>query len=189
MGRGPASAAAVAMLCHFNPLSPHGERRCASGRRWSGRWRFQSTLPAWGETCIVGRWWMRSKFQSTLPAWGETKRGRNARERGVNFNPLSPHGERRWWTARPHWSTSFQSTLPAWGETDGVMRIAKVQKISIHSPRMGRDMDAMMQQRQAEISIHSPRMGRDADAVKAAIPPQDFNPLSPHGERRLCPDD
>ena len=36
-------------LCHFNPLSPHGERRAA--RRWMCLHpEFQSTLPAWGET-------------------------------------------------------------------------------------------------------------------------------------------
>ena len=33
------------------------------------------------------------------------------------------------------------------------------------------------------ISIHSPRMGRDTDMVRAVLTGQNFNPLSPHGER------
>ena len=33
------------------------------------------------------------------------------------------------------------------------------------------------------ISIHSPRMGRDAELQPARLWPDDFNPLSPHGER------
>ena len=55
------------------------------------------------------------------------------------FNPLSPHGERR--GAKP-------------GE--GVAFI-----ISIHSPRMGRDVTRHAVPIGWEISIHSPRMGRD----------------------------
>ena len=34
------------------------------------------------------------------------------------------------------------------------------------------------------ISIHSPRMGRDGKDMGGAGSPADFNPLSPHGERR-----
>ena len=56
--------------------------------------------------------------------------------------------------------------------------------ISIHSPRMGRDRTKGNRTLVLYISIHSPRMGRDN-----ALPPfvkyyTNFNPLSPHGERR-----
>ena len=80
--------------------------------------------------------------------------------------------------------------------------------ISIHSPRMGRDNGKEVETRKALISIHSPRMGRDAKAMcfrvmvikfqstlpawgetcehlRRRSPGGDFNPLSPHGERRL----
>ena len=33
----------------------------------------------------------------------------------------------------------FQSTLPAWGETGYKIKSVRIQRISIHSPRMGRD--------------------------------------------------
>ena len=38
-----------ASLSHFNPRSPHGERRLCTGRTGRGL-LFQSTLPAWGAT-------------------------------------------------------------------------------------------------------------------------------------------
>ena len=102
--------------------------------------RFQSTLPAWGETRVLqsnaiaqkisihsprmGRDWRWRKplkspwrFQSTLPAWGETCGEHRAGQEGVYFNPLSPHGERQY--------------LPEGAKHQ--------ERISIHSPRMGRD--------------------------------------------------
>ena len=43
-----------------------------------------------------------------------------------------------------------------------------ITQISIHSPRMGRDTDGAGGASDLSISIHSPRMGRDADALEAA---------------------
>ena len=101
---------------YFNPLSPHGERLAAHHGR-NVRQRFQSTLPAWGETkSVEGNSPVHGKFQSTLPAWGET-----------NASSLC------------HGVPIFQSTLPAWGETVGHGRADVAVIISIHSPRMGRD--------------------------------------------------
>ena len=109
---------------------------------WTGR--FQSTLPAWGETsrrCTaasrrsqisihsprMGRdveraiaSFAENRFQSTLPAWGETCVGPKSGRKGPYFNPLSPHGER-------------PAAIPP-----GQARA----EISIHSPRMGRDVGA-----------------------------------------------
>ena len=53
--------------CDFNPLSPHGERHQEELNSVAA-WKFQSTLPAWGETLKerLGRGF--DVFQSTLPA-------------------------------------------------------------------------------------------------------------------------
>ena len=106
-----------ASTSHFNPLSPHGERRGMERRTWK-----------------------RKEFQSTLPAWGETAPGSRTTGSPGHFNPLSPHGERllhclhgghalgisihsprmgRDGHLAPHVPEKplFQSTLPAWGET------------------------------------------------------------------------
>ena len=78
--------------------------------------------------------------------------------------------------------------------------------ISIHSPRMGRDLldnralkderlfqstlpawgETMLtrpREEGEEISIHSPRMGRDPAPISTPTRGRNFNPLSPHGER------
>ena len=85
--------------------------------------------------------------------------------------------------SRRRWQ--FQSTLPAWGETYFGYGFRGAGVISIHSPRMGRDWTAWKSRNTVRISIHSPRMGRDRPQPPAARPSQDFNPLSPHGERQL----
>ena len=124
------------------------------------------------------------------------------------FNPLSPHGERRAGAVCSPLGVRFQSTLPAWGETMLLPTRPIDSKISIHSPRMGRDLkclshfldfrhisihsprmgrDPMLLPTRpidSKISIHSPRMGRDPTDTMGLRLYKDFNPLSPHGERR-----
>ena len=56
---------------HFNPRSPHGERR----------WKTNDCF-------AVG------KFQSTLPARGATRSALGITRKQADFNPRSPHGER-----------------------------------------------------------------------------------------------
>ena len=168
---------------------------------------FQSTLPAWGETASARRvstfrtisihsprmgrdlpeWTIRCDrfgFQSTLPAWGETGPCRPGSLQAADFNPLSPHGERR-----AAWRTTsktgvFQSTLPAWGETILAKKNVEAYFISIHSPRMGRDPAPVVTADDENISIHSPRMGRDQPDHLRTGRSDNFNPLSPHGERQ-----
>ena len=150
---------------YFNPPSP-----CGEGRDWElmtkRQYKFQSTLPVWGgtESCCsistermisihpprVGRdscaWrWSacavyfnppspcgeglagtRSigrafEFQSTLPVWGGTLRQRRSFSSGMKF----------------------QSTLPVWGGTGNRRRNhLPCVRISIHPPRVGRDISA-----------------------------------------------
>ena len=57
--------------------------------------------------------------------------------------------------------------------------------ISIHSPRMGRDLTSRKFWAAIVISIHSPRMGRDTNITNLINQLHNFNPLSPHGERLI----
>ena len=100
----------------FNPLSPHGERHAVKNTT-PANIKFQSTLPAWGETNMGGSATKLFGFQSTLPAWGETRPRQSPPLGAGDFNPLSPHGERLRTTSPVSWRHLFQSTLPAWGET------------------------------------------------------------------------
>ena len=101
-----------------------------------------------------------------------------------DFNPLSPHGERRGRCDMGRPVRGFQSTLPAWGETDhGQGRGHADGHFNPLSPHGERLHKITSTDRGQMISIHSPRMGRDG---AGAIPPlrkEYFNPLSPHGER------
>ena len=58
-----------------------------------------------------------------------------------NFNPRSPHGERRGLSGRMQEAEKFQSTLPARGATWGVWVTAYARMISIHAPRTGSDLE------------------------------------------------
>ena len=101
---------------HFNPRSPHGERRrrirpegfcpriSIHAPRTGSDLRppselhrhkeFQSTLPARGATAWTTPSASGARFQSTLPARGATASGIALQELFANFNPRSPHGER-----------------------------------------------------------------------------------------------
>ena len=101
----------------FDPRAPSGARRCRqSAVFYFGE--FQSTRPEWGatpsSTDISPNCW---KFQSTRPEWGATQ---TARE--------------------PFRLSAFQSTRPEWGATEDLRMIRTQEAISIHAPRVGRDL-------------------------------------------------
>ena len=123
---------------YFNPLSPHGERhkpfteeektqlisihsprmgRDVLTSDFANLERFQSTLPAWGEThSSSATRWSPENFNPLSPH-GERPRRSPATGGRYHFNPLSPHGERPGQCGIPVFPCPFQSTLPAWGET------------------------------------------------------------------------
>ena len=144
---------------------------------------FQSTLPAWGETPPDRRAVVRRSISIHSPRMGRDPAFLQRARSTFDFNPLSPHGERLQMIKCAAHDLPFQSTLPAWGETGPWAAGVNAHRISIHSPRMGRDDDLQCLIGAAAISIHSPRMGRDGDQKTIEFRTWDFNPLSPHGER------
>ncbi len=144
---------------------------------------FQSTLPARGATRSARFIMMPPGFQSTLPARGATLR--RCRERNLslisihaprtgsdeyrqalsqtqhNFNPRSPHGERRNAIRCTRYGKKFQSTLPARGATRSCLQILLTKRFQSTLPARG--------------------------ATRSFLPSEckilDFNPRSPHGER------
>ena len=79
---------------HFNPRSPHGERRAEDFPRAVAE-QFQPTLPARGATAWLSDLAQQVTFQPTLPARGATVFLMHLILLVQNFNPRSPHGERR----------------------------------------------------------------------------------------------
>ena len=79
---------------------------------------FQSTRPVWGATQLGGQFDATVAFQSTRPVWGATGR-----------------------LPKRQVSRRFQSTRPVWGATAADMLHGKALHVSIHAPRVGRDVE------------------------------------------------
>ena len=78
---------------------------------------FQSTLPAWGATsCYDCTGSGADDFNPRSPH-GERRRLKFTTIIKINFNPRSPHGERLMPILTLSLLGTFQSTLPAWGAT------------------------------------------------------------------------
>ena len=146
-------------------------------------------------------------FQSTLPTRGATSSGSCQMPSMANFNPRSPHGERRCsllmgYPSQKFQSTlptrgatsplafccpesRFQSTLPTRGATHGQSAYTLFPFISIHAPHTGSDVSLLdLVAGILCISIHAPHTGSDCRCRLRVRPSVDFNPRSPHGERR-----
>ena len=102
---------------------------------------------------------------------------------GADFNPLSPHGERPDPRGGGGRADVISIHSPRMGRDYIVLLHEERSRISIHSPRMGRDLHPGGSAGRSRISIHSPRMGRDISEVPLRRGTFNFNPLSPHGER------
>ena len=147
---------------HFNPRSPHGERRCPS-------------------TSPPGR----CNFNPRSPHGERPGTGGHHETKNTHFNPRSPHGERH--TAQGDldketrisihaprtgsdaqmmtdtcWMDAFQSTLPARGATSRAH--ARNRRTPYFNPR-------------------SPH-GERHYALTGGTTMPNFNPRSPHGERQ-----
>ena len=113
------SGNSITYKSYFNPRSPHGERRI--GRRYRQAYRNFNPRSPHGERPNIFPTSIPSIiFQSTLPAWGATciSGGRHM------INVISIHAPRMGsdpsCTAIALRILGFQSTLPAWGATQNV---------------------------------------------------------------------
>ena len=122
---------------HFNPRSPHGERRRPSEKVIPVR-HFNPRSPH-GERPL--RMYSRASamgFQPTLPARGAT-RGRGSADRIRQFQPTLPARGATYYPARIIWHWIFQPTLPARGATFVSCSCNCYRRISTHAPRTGSD--------------------------------------------------
>ena len=124
---------------------------------------FQSTLPARGATLCFNQQKQQLCISIHAPRTGsDDTESKMLSSRMDNFNPRSPHGERRPAMPRLSRRRRFQSTLPARGAT---RRCPPAQSPASHfNPR----------------SPHGERRRSDDPTF---TPSADFNPRSPHGER------
>ena len=80
--------------------------------------------------------------------------------------------------------TLFQSTRPVWGATISGESIDNGRRVSIHAPRVGRDISTDYLLTSVRVSIHAPRVGRDTGHAPEKRKLRCFNPRAPCGARR-----
>ena len=180
-----ASSSTAFVPCYFNPRSPHGERLLKPVIRGQN-FQFQSTLPARGATAVERFYALSPAFQSTLPARGATFRASRGTSEVGNFNPRSPHGERLGGcSTTKSRGLLFQSTLPARGATPESGKRVRTIRISIHAPRTGSDIrDSRSTGERSPFQSTLPARGATTRWSGFMRCHQHFNPRSPHGERR-----
>ena len=104
----------------------------------------------------------------------------------ADFNPRSPHGERRRGGAVLCAVTSISIHAPRTGSDARSIAEPLRGVISIHAPRTGSDGICNHHGCRLIISIHAPRTGSDANWISTPNCASHFNPRSPHGERPYC---
>ena len=100
-----------------------------------------------------------------------------------DFNPRAPRGARLGISAPILPTRPFQSTRPAWGATLLRWSARHRVSISIHAPRVGRDLNGAAAMSDDPISIHAPRVGRDLSESRSLSESPYFNPRAPRGAR------
>ena len=145
---------------HFNPRSPHGERRFLNQAGQPGG-KFQPTLPARGATDTTFFGVCPTSFQPTLPARGATHKAS---------------------ASKP--CRAFQPTLPARGATmTALYRLLSNRHFNPRSPHGERRTPGKAENGHEKISTHAPRTGSDFHFFPLHLREGYFNPRSPHGER------
>ena len=148
---------------YFNPRSPHGERPRQRVTPPNAK-GISIHAPRTGSDIVFnGPIIGTIKFQSTLPARGATPP-----------HPLLPHPQK-----------TFQSTLPARGATPSTaIPYADALRFQSTLPARGATYYTIVNLFCQYISIHAPRTGSDPRSRCRGAASWDFNPRSPHGERR-----
>ena len=145
------------------------------------------------------------QFQPTLPARGATSTSGINSAGSIDFNPRSPHGERRGQNPFQHEANYFNPRSPHGERLPCGICGKQHMEISTHAPRTGSDArqrhcqapasyfnprsphgerrDQYATTSYVDISTHVPRTGSDTARNQRTATGADFNPRSPHGER------
>ena len=172
-----------ALLWDFNPRSPHRERPCGNGFSgddlaisihapltgsddWQAETSKSSAISIHAPLTGSDDWRQVRRIRWNIsihaPLTGSDLRNLSIFNRIPNFNPRSPHRERRLSVTIHVHNKVFQSTLPSQGAT-GLETGEYIVK---------------------QISIHAPLTGSDGHEVQMVWRRSYFNPRSPHRERQ-----
>ena len=151
---------------------------------YSIRCRFQSTLPARGATKDGVAYSTPIFISIHAPRTGSDDSPRTESRAALFQSTLPARGATTIATALRN-AVAFQSTLPARGAT--TIATALRNAVAFQSTLPARGATAVFTAHTREgyiISIHAPRTGSDGRISSERCVEHDFNPRSPHGERR-----
>ena len=155
-------------------------------RSFSPTSRFQPTLPARGATEPAGRKQTSSSYFNPRSPHGERRQKEQRQKEQRHFNPRSPHGERHAYKRSNQLRQHFNPRSPH-GERPWFRGLHPPRfPISTHAPRTGSDFKA--ENLSSDTHGFQPTLpARGATTSSAVLPciAPNFNPRSPHGERRL----
>ena len=122
----------------FNPRAPRGARR---GCFWCEKATdvFQSTRPARGATRLLNPDAIQRLVSIHAPRAGRDLQTDSTIMLTDSFNPRAPRGARRLQPGICDFVMGFQSTRPARGATPETLVWMRLEQVSIHAPRAGRD--------------------------------------------------
>ncbi len=124
------------------------------------------------------------KFQPTLPARGATR----PKQAPSRHAAISTHAPRTGSDKMPDDTSNgccpFQPTLPARGATKQLLTLGQKALFQPTLPARGATAALRVLRVIRRISTHAPRTGSDGGGGKSRCDHRDFNPRSPHGERR-----
>ena len=173
---------------NFNPRSPHGERPGGGSILRCGALISIHALLTESDGQAGKRNEAIHLFQSTLSSRRATNVGFGVLRISGNFNPRSPHGERRpvicvWHNIH---GISIHALLT---ESDGLLADAHPDEHLFQSTLSSRRATSTSSRSGAEISIsiHALLTESDCPPDPSAPCPCNFNPRSPHGERQQIP--
>ena len=170
---------------YFNPRSPHGERRHVAPYALHGYSDFNPRSPHGERPSLTFPVQTSWTFQPTLPARGATTHFLIIGIPRENFNPRSPHGERQLPADTPRPRDCISTHAPRTGsDRPRDEEVSRKRRFQPTLPARGATPRGGRTRRRNGISTHAPRTGSD-DSGRCALPiHRDFNPRSPHGERR-----
>ena len=163
---------------HFNPRSPHGERRLLRGAVRLGQ-QISTHAPRTGSDQAAAEAQKRDKISTHAPRTGSdadavaervaVKISTHAPRTGSDDVPPPCVAE----------CVAFQPTLPARGATEVRRAAAAHHRISTHAPRTGSDANSARASRTPAISTHAPRTGSDTPDDDRCTVAAEFQPTLP----------
>ena len=128
------------MESDFNPRAPYGARPLVHSSFSEPSFYFNPRAPYGARQLSFAEVCKQANFNPRAPYGARLIARCNVRCQAGNFNPRAPYGARRGIFGCEIYCHLFQSTRPVWGATIAQPTQPQSVVISIHAPRMGRDV-------------------------------------------------